>query len=206
MPRLLLEMNELIAFFTSIDNQLLLLINDAHTPLMDVLMWHYSLKWIWLPFYVGIYALIIKRYSIMTIIAVSIFIVLLIICTDQCGQFLKHYVARPRPSHSQLEYVLHYVNGYHGGKYGLPSNHAANSAAFASFLTYVLRNRIWTAVLTVWSIIMGYSRIYLGVHYPSDVIAGFIIGAAIGQLFGYIWVNRQFIRQAMHWRKILSWF
>lgn len=96
---------------------------------------------------------------------------------------LKPLIARPRPSHSELEPILHFVNGYHGGHYGFPSSHAADTTAVAlSFCMLYGKRWGWPAIwigMGAYVVINCYSRMYLGVHYPSDILVGAAIGALI---------------------------
>ena len=95
----------------------------------------------------------------------------------------KPMVERLRPSHvPELEGVLHIVNGYRGGQFGFMSSHAANSFALATFFALCMRSRSLSTVLFIWATLNAYSRIYLGVHYPGDVICG----AALGSFSAYL--------------------
>jgi undecaprenyl-diphosphatase len=93
---------------------------------------------------------------------------------------LKDLVARPRPTRvPELEGVLHLVNGYKSGKFGFVSSHAANTMAVALLFSLIWRNKIATVGLMLWVAANCYSRMYLGVHYPTDILGGLLIGAAV---------------------------
>jgi undecaprenyl-diphosphatase len=94
---------------------------------------------------------------------------------------LKDWVARPRPTRvPELEGVLHLVNEYRSGQYGFVSSHAANTIAVALLFSLIWRNKIATVSLMLWVAANCYSRMYLGVHYPTDVLGGLIVGSLVG--------------------------
>jgi len=169
----------------NIDIDLLFLINGLHAPWLDNLMWQISHTLIWLPLYAIFILLVIKLFKKDTW-KILITAALLITVTDQTTNLLKNTVKRPRPTHQPgIMENLHVVNDYHGGNYGFVSGHAANTMSIAVFLTLLLKKnyRFMKWLPLSWSFIVGFSKIYLGVHYPSDVLAGFALGAILGYLF-----------------------
>jgi undecaprenyl-diphosphatase len=93
---------------------------------------------------------------------------------------LKDLVARPRPTRvPELEGVLHLVNDYRSGQYGFVSSHAANTMAVALLFSLIWRNKIATFGLMLWVAANCYSRMYLGVHYPTDILGGLIVGSLV---------------------------
>ncbi|MCM1291348.1 MAG: phosphatase PAP2 family protein [Prevotella sp.] len=181
-------MDWLIAALTNFENALLLGINGANNEVLNYFMWHYSGKWIWIPFYLFLFYLIVRQYKWRQVIMISICIALVILFTDQlCASLIRPLVARDRPSHSEIGPLLNFVNNYKGGNYGFPSCHAANTAALTTFLGFIFRRRILFGALILWTLIMGYSRMYLGVHYPSDILTGYILGTLIGLIMGILW-------------------
>ena len=94
------------------------------------------------------------------------------------SSLIKPLVARLRPSHTPLvANMLHYVNDYHGGKFGFVSGHATNTVGIAVFLGLIYHSRLIRWSLFFFALFMCYSRIYLGVHYPGDIICGALMGA-----------------------------
>lgn len=186
----------LLQILSDFERAVLLAINGANSPALNDFMWLYSGKWIWVPFYVLLFALVVRKYrsSWRSILAISICISLVILLTDQmCASWIRPLVQRDRPSHSEIGPLLHFINGYKGGNYGFPSCHAANTAALTAFLCCVLRSRAIAGTLILWALLMGYSRMYLGVHYPSDILMGYLCGAGVGIAFGQLFARRDTI-------------
>lgn len=168
------------------DQKLLLLINGLNCPLMDEVMWLISSKIIWAPLYaVLIYFLIRERKWNFWITLLTI--VLLIVLSDQASNFIKDSVQRFRPSHNPvIGNLIHIVHNYYGGDYGFVSAHASNSFAVATFISLFFSKRWLTVSMYCWAALIVYSRMYLGVHYPFDVIGGAILGTGIGIMVFYI--------------------
>ncbi|MEQ9581831.1 MAG: phosphatase PAP2 family protein, partial [Arenibacter sp.] len=119
---------------------------------------------------------------LMTLVAIA----LLILVTDQLANFFKYGVQRLRPCHdNEINGLMRLVKSSCGGKFGYFSAHAANSFAVAIFFTSFLRTKYKYIglFLIVWASVVAYSRIYIGVHFPLDVLTGTIIGAFLGGLF-----------------------
>ncbi len=178
---------QLTSFLSELDNNILLAINGAHTPFLDTAMWTISGKWIWIPLYVFILFAVFKhkdrRRAILFLFAVTLCIML---ADFTCGQLLRNAVGRMRPSNpdNPISSMIHLVNGYHGGRYGFPSCHAANSFGLAVMMMLYFRLRIVTAIMMIWMALQCYSRMYLGVHYPTDILVGILIGGSFA-VFSY---------------------
>jgi len=174
------------------DKELLLLINGAHNHVLDSVMLFISSKFGWLPLYIFIIYVIYKDYGKRTwLVLISIAVTVLL--ADQVSVHLfKNVFQRLRPCYDEeLAQLLHMVK-YCGGKYGFISSHATNSFAVALFSILILIKRhFWILpVMLTYGLLIIYSRVYLGVHYPTDVLAGVIVGSVIGVLvyilFSYI--------------------
>lgn len=166
-----------------LDTRLFLAINGIHTETWDVIMWWISGKTTWWPFYLLMlgYMAWKRRWQLVPML---LFIVVAVILTDQTSVHLfKNVFLRLRPSHEpSLEGMVHLVNDKRGGQYGFISSHAANAAGVVALTLLWVRKRWFTWVMILWSLLIGYSRIYLGVHYPGDVLGGLLWGAGCGWL------------------------
>ncbi len=161
-------------------------LNGLHAPWLDVLMTWLTMGLLWLPLYLFLLYLVIRRYRWNTL-WVLLFAALLITASDQLSVAVKDAVLRLRPSQDPSLCCVHLVNGYKGGMYGFYSSHASNTLSVAILLTIVLGKsyRFVGPVMITWAVLMSYTRIYLGVHYPGDVLAGWVAGILLGILFGY---------------------
>ena len=176
-----------------IDTEILLAINGWHAPWADTLMWIISAKTTWIPLYLLLIVLLVYRYrqpapttvKWLQKVPACVVLILTIVAAVGLADFiasgiLKDWVARPRPSRvPELEGVLHLVNGYKSGRYGFVSSHAANTMACGLLFSLIWRKKITTISLMLWVAANCYSRMYLGVHYPLDILGGLIVGALV---------------------------
>lgn len=166
--------------------------NGWHCNVIDPIMYWATQTLVWLPLMLLLLYLTIRTYRLKAILLV-LTLILTITIADQSANLAKSSVQRLRPSHEPvLSGKVHIVNGYRGGQYGFYSSHAANTMAIAIFMALLLRSRYrWIAmVLIPWALFMAYTRLYLGVHYPGDLLAGMVAGGVTGwlgaQLFGFL--------------------
>jgi undecaprenyl-diphosphatase len=171
----------MIEFLTHWDTQLFIFLNGIHSPFWDTIMWWISGTKSWIPLYLVIIAVIIYQKRKKAIL-VLLFIALLIFLSDQLSVHLfKNVVQRLRPCHAaDLQDIVPLVKNKCGGKFGFVSSHASNTFAIATFLVLLFKNRIFGVFIFIWAAIVSYSRIYLGVHFPLDIICGGLFGFILG--------------------------
>jgi undecaprenyl-diphosphatase len=182
------------------ERNLFFFLNGSDFPALDRFMWLYSGKIVWLPavaflLFVIIYKKPWKEYLLVLlgIIAVAV------LCDQFSAQICKPLFARLRPTHHpDFMNEVRTVFGYKGGRYGFISSHAANSFGFALYMSLLFRSRFFTITIMTWAVLTAYSRIYLGVHFISDVVAGALSGILFGLLvyYAYTKVRRKYIAQA----------
>lgn len=176
----------------ALDQSLLVAINQCYAPWADNLMWLISGRLTWLPLYALLILLIFWRFGWKKALIIAVGFALAVGGADYISSgIIKHWVCRPRPTHEPaLEGMLHIVNGYRGGMYGFVSSHAANTFACALLFCIVyirrlsdleishltLRKTLIWCTLMIWVALNCYSRMYLGVHYPGDILGGLLVG------------------------------
>ena len=171
------------------DRSLLTAINFDGPTGYDFFWAMYSDKWTWIPFMLVVVYCLLRpgnwRHRLLMVGSVAL---LFVLSDFVVSSFIKNVVCRPRPSHDPAVMdLLSYVNGYRGGAYGFPSNHASNGFAAATFLALLLRNRWVTLSAFLWAIGSCYSRMYLGVHYPSDILCGAMLGIVFAIIIFFLY-------------------
>lgn len=171
------------------DKDLLVSLNAHHSEFWDGFMWMATDEISWLLFFATLlYAIYKKKGKEVFLVVLSI--ALTVIICDQVAGIFKDWIARPRPSREpDIMNSLHIVNSYRGGKFGFFSSHAANTFGIAMLLSLIMRHWFLTTILFLWAALESYSRIYLGVHYPLDILTGMLFGLLTGfgvyKLHGY---------------------
>ncbi|MGB0895727.1 MAG: phosphatase PAP2 family protein [Flavobacteriaceae bacterium] len=175
-------MEQLIQF----DKDLFLFLNGLGTPLFDWFWLFITGKWNAIPMYAVLLFLLYKKFGIQRTILIVTLVAVMIACTDQLANLFKKVLfLRPRPCHDDtVSELMRLVKSRCGGKYGYFSAHAASSMALAVFLGSILKSKIkyLFTFLLIWALCVGYSRIYIGVHYPGDVVTGVFFGVIIAKI------------------------
>lgn len=182
-----------------LDKNLFLKINSHHSNFLDLIMWQISSDW---PTYGVILLFIIifyKKFKLKNMAAMLLGIAIVIACCDLSSNLIKHSVKRQRPSHNtEIKNQIHIVNNYRGGEFGFVSSHASN---VFGIITYFFLCVNWLQkrkkiLFYIYPLIVVYSRIYLGVHYPLDVLGGSIIGIFFGFII-YLTLKKFFFKYAI---------
>ncbi len=184
-------MNEFINKLLPFERDIFLALNGSDSLFWDNAMWTYTGLVTWIPMVLMILYIAFRNQQLKEgmLVLVSIILVLLL-SSLVSASFFKPFFKRYRPSHHpDYKHLVAIVNDFRGGDYGFISGHATNSFGFAFFLSLLFRNQIVTISMILWATLNSYSRIYLGVHFISDILAGFVMGALVGLLVYNIYVR-----------------
>ena len=171
-------------------------LNGWHAAYFDSFMWLVTKIATWIPMILMLLYLLYFKKGWRRTVTVVLAIGLVILIADQVSaSIIKPLVERARPSHNEsLQSTIHIVNGYRGGPYGFVSSHAANCFGIALLLAMIFKNRLFTWTMVVWATLMCYSRIYLGVHYPGDIVCGALLGYLSAWLVYriFVWFGKKY--------------
>lgn len=183
-----------------LDKDVFVYLNNMHSPFWDAVMVFVSEKLVWIPFYVGLIGYLIWRYRRQSIPMLLLVVIAIGLADFIASGLMKPYFMRLRPCHDPtLSELINIVEGC-GGKYGFISSHAANTFALAVFFNLILSDRylIFKVVLVAWAVVVTYSRIYLGVHFPADVMLGALLGAVLAFIASLVY--RHLIKRYSYFR------
>jgi undecaprenyl-diphosphatase len=168
--------------FPQWDTDIFLFLNGLHCPWMDTVMWWISGQYTFIPLYLLITVLMCIKAGKQKALFIALGVMLCIVLADRISSgIFKPVFERLRPSREpNLEGLVHTLRGYTGGRYGFLSSHAANHFAFAVFSLLIVQRKRYSITLVTLACTVAYSRVYIGVHYPLDVLCGAALGVGIG--------------------------
>lgn len=180
----------MLEILDNVDASLLLFLNGANNEFFDELFWLITGKFAWIPMIcVLLFCTFRKDWKTGVLVVVGIALTITL-CDQVSSGIIKDAVCRLRPTRDpEIGSLVHVVNGYRGGQYGFVSSHAANSFGVAMFLAMMFRNRAFSWIIMLWAAVLSYSRIYLGVHYPGDIVCGGLLGVALGAVVYCIYIR-----------------
>ena len=178
-----------------LDQKILFFINGSQSLFLDNLAYVLTSGITWIPLYLALLYLVIKNNETMKQILLIIgFALVCVLLSEFVTDFIiKPIVGRLRPTiDPSIKYLVHTVDNLRGSQYSFFSAHAANTCCIAVFFSLLIRNSIFTAAMLIWSILNCWTRVYLGLHYPSDIFCGFLYGAIVGLCIYVIFLKLYF--------------
>ena len=181
-------------YLNDIDSDALLAVNGLHDVFQDAFWWMLTAKWSSLLLVLGLAWVLMHQNRRHALLLLGMLALTVLVADQVSSGLIKHLVERLRPTHDpSLENAVHVINGYRGGLYGFVSSHAANFFAVSTLVALVMRHRVVTLGLFTWAVLQCYSRVYLGVHYPGDILGGIVVGVLAGLLIWFLmrWIERR---------------
>ena len=172
-----------MSIFTTIDQQLLFWLNGSDSLFTDGVMTTLTAGTTWIPLYIALFYLVLKNNETMAqvLLTIGCAAACVLVTAGITNLVIKPLVARPRPCDDPLiKYAVDVVSGVSAGNYSFFSAHAANTSALVMFLALLIRNKLFIVTMIIWSLLNCYTRLYLGVHYPSDILCGLLFGSLMG--------------------------
>ena len=185
----------MIDYLMDIDAEALLAVNGLHDLFQDAFWWMVSAKWSSLLLVLSLLWILLHKNRRHALLVVAMLAVAVLVADQVSSGLIKHLVERLRPTHDpSLENAVHVINGYRGGLYGFVSSHAANFFAIATLVSFIMRHRLVAIALYGWALVQCYSRMYLGGHYPGDILGGIVVGLLAGWLVWCLmrWIQHRF--------------
>ena len=178
----------MLDYLKNIDESLFLFLNGLHNDVFDFIMHWITYQQTWYLFYLLLVIWMFWKYKQNAFIPILVIILAITISDQFTSSFMKPFFERLRPCHDPaISHLVHVVDGC-GGQYGFASSHASNSFVLATLLFLFFRTKFkYTSILFIWAVVVAYSRIYVGVHFPGDIIVGAIAGFMVGLILFYFY-------------------
>ncbi len=191
-------MKEAVENLLPYERNLFFTLNGSDSLFLDNVFWTYTGRFVWVLLWLFLLVMFFYKTPRREGILAAVFFILVIVVCDQVSSgLIKPFFERLRPTrHPDFKDLVDIVNGYRGGGFSFVSGHATNSFGLAVFMLLLFRNRWVTVPVLIWATLNSYSRIYLGVHFISDIVGGIIVGSLLGWLMYiiYSWIRRRFFR------------
>lgn len=186
----------MLDYLNDIDTEVLLAINGWHSAFQDAFWWLISAKWASALLVLALAWILLHQNRRHAVLVLAMLVLTFVLADQLSSGLVKPLVERLRPTwdHS-LDNMVHTVNNYRGGMFGFASSHAANSFAASMLIALIMRHRLVTISMFTWALLQCYSRVYLGVHYPGDILGGIVIGTLVGWL---TWLLMRWIQRRWH--------
>jgi undecaprenyl-diphosphatase len=202
---ILLDAQTLLPTLESIDREALLAVNGSDSLYLDRLARVLTTALTWVPLYISLFIIVLRNNDnvrkVLMVVGAAGLCVLLAGSIDD--MIVKPTVARWRPTHDPvIGAVVDVVDGYRGGKYGFFSAHASNTFSIAIFFCWLVRNRLLSVAMIIWSLTNCWTRLYLGVHFPGDILVGLTWGFIVGS--GVYYLYYRLTRRMSSGRKLIS--
>ena len=167
-----------------LDNSIFLALNGSDSSYWDGVMWLITKTQTWIPLFLVLLYVVLKNSNVRRLIIVVVALAITVALADRLSSgLIKPLVMRWRPTHDvTFLHTIDTVFGYNGGRYGFVSSHAANTFSLFVFLSLMFRSRLLSVCLLCWALMSSYSRVYLGVHFPGDILCGALLGMLVGLL------------------------
>jgi len=186
----------MIDFLMDIDQSALLAVNGLYDAFQDAFWWMVSAKWSSLLLVVALLWILLRQNRRHALLVLAMLVLAVLVADQVSSGIIKNLVERLRPTHDpSLQDAVHIINGYRGGLYGFVSSHSANFFAASTLVTLITRRRFVAVALFGWTLVQCYSRMYLGVHYPGDILGGLVVGVLVGWL---VWLLMRWIQRRWH--------
>ena len=191
-------------YLNDIDSDALMAVNGLHDVFQDAFWWMLTAKWSSILLVLALAWVLMHQNRRHALLMLWMLAFTVLVADQVSSGLIKHLVERLRPTHDpSLENAVHVINGYRGGLYGFVSSHAANFFAVSTLTALIMRYRVVAIGLFTWALLQCYSRVYLGVHYPGDILGGIIVGVLVGWFIWFLmrWIERRWHFPAGHYTR-----